>query len=179
MSGIEGAPVQPAALAPSDVATAFKAHADELRQFLRKRLQCRETAADIAQKTYLNLLLAPPAEPVQDKRALLFQIARNLLVDHVRFRRRSAALEEGMQALYSVTGDELPHTEQAAIAEETLARLCQGVLALPEPTRSILNLSRFQGLPRKVVASRLGVSESTVAKHLALALQYLRERVER
>lgn len=179
MTGADGAPAPPAALEADEVSSAFKAHAAELRQFLRRRLQCHETAADITQRAYLNLLVAPPAEPVQDKRAWLFRVARNLVVDHVRLRRRSAALEAGLQGLYAVTGDEQPQIEQLIIARETLEQLRTGMQELPEPTRSIFELSRLQGLARKDVAEQLGVSESTVAKHLALSLQFLRERLER
>lgn len=157
----------------------FLVHAAELRGFLRRHLQCRETAADVTQQTYLKLLLSPTTEPVQDRRAFLFRVARNLAVDFVRTQRRCASLEAGIKGLYEVTGEEQPDLNVLVIAQEQLEALRAAVADLPPLTRSVFELSRLQELPRQEVADQLGVSESTVAKHLALALRFLREKVGR
>lgn len=180
MAGLDGAQAQPAAaLEPDDIASAFKAHAAELRRFLRRRLQCQETAADLTQETYLKLMAAPSAEPVQDRRAFIFQVARNLAVDHVRSRNRCAELEAGLRGLYEVTGQMQPRMDEVVIARDQLEKMRQGLQELPVLTRSVFELSRLHGLPRGRVAEQLQVSESTVAKHLAFALVFMRERLGR
>jgi RNA polymerase sigma factor (sigma-70 family) len=168
------------ALQADDLEAAFRAHASELRNFLSRRLRCRETAADIAQETYLKLISSPPiVEPVRNRRALLFQVARNLAVDHLRGRRRSATLEQGLKAMYEVSGETPPGTEETLIASDQIDSLRAALATLPSPTKEIFELSRLQGLPRDTVAHQLGVSGSTVAKHLAFAVLFLREQLER
>ncbi|MEJ0037960.1 MAG: sigma-70 family RNA polymerase sigma factor [Gammaproteobacteria bacterium] len=181
MAGADSAPAQPGATAldSDDLAGAFEAHAAEVRSFLRRRLQCRETAADITQETYLKLIAAPAREPVRDRRAFIFQVARNLAVDYLRLRKRSSTLEAGIKALYEVTEEAQPRPDELVIASEELETLRNALSDLPQLTRAIFVLSRLEGLPRSAAAARLGVSESTVAKHLALALQFLRERLGR
>jgi RNA polymerase sigma-70 factor (ECF subfamily) len=181
MAALDGAPPTPAAikaLETDDIADAFEAHAVELRRFLLSRVQCRETAADITQETYLRLLAQPFAQPVGNLRAFIFRVARNLAIDHVRGRGRRAVLNQGLDNLYAVTG-ESPPLADAAIAREQLHRLQQALLQLPALTRRCFELCRLDGLAQKEAAVQLGVSLSTVEKHIALALEFLRESMDR
>ena len=75
---------------------AFRAHATELRSFLHRQLRNPETAADLAQETYLRLLRQPPRKPVLNLRGFIFKIARNLVIDHARSSQTREHLDEGI-----------------------------------------------------------------------------------
>lgn len=164
-------------LSAEQLSAAFRTHAQELRQFLRGQLRCTHTAADLTQETWLRLV-THAGQPIDDLRAFLFRIARNLAIDHMRISGRRSVLDEGLAYLYEVTGD-MPELDSVVAAQQQLARLDLALKELPEQTRRIFHLSRFQGSPHQQIARELGVSISTVEKQMAHALEHLRTRLER
>ncbi|VFT39089.1 RNA polymerase sigma factor [Pseudomonas aeruginosa] len=64
------------------VSHAYQAFHGELLRFLRKHLGSSADAADLAQDTFAQWLKWPGRQSVEQPRAFLFQIARNLLRDH-------------------------------------------------------------------------------------------------
>jgi RNA polymerase sigma-70 factor (ECF subfamily) len=167
----------PSPLSAEQLNAAFRTHALELRQFLRGQLRCAHTAADLTQETWLRLV-AHSGQPVDDLRAFIFRIARNLAIDHMRLHGRRSVLDEGLAYLYEVTGDP-PELDEVVAAQQELARLGRALEELPEQTQRIFRLSRLHGRPHQQVARELGVSVSTVEKQMARALDHLRTRLQR
>ncbi|WP_233281670.1 RNA polymerase sigma factor [Pseudomonas tructae] len=161
-----------------ELEAAFKAHSGELRQFLRRKLQNPEAAADLAQEAYARLLRQPPAKPVSNLRAFIFRIGRNLAIDHVRSRDTREHLDQGLEYLYEVTGDS-PELFNQVAAQQDLQALAQGIEQLPPLARLIFTLARLEGLPHKDIALQLDISLSSVEKHLAAALDFLRRKLQR
>ena len=55
----------------------------------------RQSAEDLLQETFLRLYRQPPGPEVARPRAWVFQVARNLAVDHLRAHRDALPLEDG------------------------------------------------------------------------------------
>ena len=157
---------------------AFKAHGRELRTFLYRQLKSSETAADLAQETYLRMLRQPPRKPVLNLRWFIFRIARNLAIDHARSRGTRDQHDQGMAYLYEVTG-ESPELFDVVAAREELALLAGVLERLPAQAQRIFLLCRLEGQPHKAVAAELGISVSSVEKQLAMALDFLRQCLQR
>lgn len=157
---------------------AFKAHARELRTFLYRQLKSTETAADLAQETYLRMLRQPPRKPVLNLRGFIFRIARNLAIDHARSRGTRDQHDQGMAYLFEVTG-ESPELFDVVAAREELALLAGVLERLPAQAQRIFLLCRLEGQPHKAVAAELGISVSSVEKQLAMALDFLRQCLQR
>jgi len=60
-----------------------------------------------------------------------------------------------------------PSPERQAIDRDELHRLAQMIARLPGKIRDVFTLRRVHGLSQREVAHRLGLSESTVEKHMA------------
>ena len=157
---------------------AFRAHANELRSFLRRQLRNPEAAADLTQETYLRLLLQPPSKPVLNIRGFIFKIARNLVIDHARSSQTREHHDEGIAYLYEVTG-ESPALIDVVAAQQDLAVMAQALQRLPPQCQQIFTLCRLQNLPHKEVALKMSISISTVEKQLAIALDFLSECLQR
>jgi RNA polymerase sigma-70 factor (ECF subfamily) len=168
----------PQAFDPEQVAEAFNDHSLEVRRFLRGRLNCPDAAADITQETYLRLIVTAPSTPVENLRAFIFRIARNLAIDHVRGRSRRSVFQQGLENLYAVTGGS-PQPDANVAAQDDLERMQRSLEELAPLSRRVFELCRYEGLAHKEVAAELGVSVSTVEKQLAAALDLLRERLQR
>ncbi|MGE8466253.1 RNA polymerase sigma factor [Pseudomonas putida] len=157
---------------------AYKAHARELRLFLYRQLNNPEAASDLAQETYLRLLRQRPHKPVGNLRAFIFRIGRNLAIDHIRNRGMRERNDQGLEYLYEVTG-ESPELIDKVAARQELELLERALQQLPPLTRQIFLMGRLQGMNHKDIARELAVSVSTVEKHLASALDFLRQCLQR
>ncbi|MFC4307922.1 RNA polymerase sigma factor [Steroidobacter flavus] len=164
------------ALSTQQLAQVFNEHRGELRHFLQGRLKCRHTADDLTQETYLRLIRTR-AESVSDWRALIFRIARNLLIDHVRGNSRRGVVQHELQAVYDLTGDR-PEMDEQLVSEEQHALLESGLSQLPDQTRRVFELCRNEGLSHREIAEQLGISLRTVARQIEQAIRFLRSRME-
>ncbi len=150
----------------------FAAHFRELQAYLTERLRDPETAADLTQETFLRYAERGVDGTVVHERSYLYRTAHNLAVDHLRqiaCRRTDALAPEDMAHV----ADERPDVEAAASARQELERLRGLIAALPERTRRVFVLNRVEGLTYVQVARRLGISESSVQKHLSTALHHV------
>jgi len=105
----------PSALS-STVEGLYHAHHNWLTSWLRRRLGCPQSAADLAQDTYLRLLQARETPQLIEPRAFLATVAKRVLCNH--FRRQE--LERAyLQALAQIPEEVAPSEEQKAIIFET------------------------------------------------------------
>jgi RNA polymerase sigma-70 factor (ECF subfamily) len=148
---------------------AFLENHRDLVRFLSRRLRCLYTARDLTQEVYLRLARAGGDEGIENPRALLFQIATNLATDHVRVEVRRAALLRDAHDLLWVQGDD-GTPERQVFAKEELARIAAALQLLPERTRRIFYLNRFEGVPQRDIALQEGISRTSVEKHMRRAL---------
>ncbi len=75
--------------------------------------------------------------------------------------------------------DEVNNTEETVEYEETLALLNQEIARLPDTTRTIFKLSRFERYTNEEIARQMQVSAKAVEYHITVALKKLRLRFDR
>lgn len=163
------------------VSGAYRAFHAELLKFLGKRLGSSADAADLAQDAFTQWLDWRDREQVQQPRAFLFQIARNLLRDHWRRQQSRPQASEDVdstQALHAMADEQgaspLEHVEQ----QQRLHLLARALDDLSPRRREAFVLHKFDGLSQVEVAQRMGISLSMVEKHIASALLHCKRRVE-
>src|SRR6202040_3256380 len=113
---------------------------------------------------------ARPASP----KSFLFTIARNLMTDRLR-RERVVSIETraDVDALNVLVEERSP--EQHESGRQQLKRLAEAFDELPPKCREVVWLRRVEELSQRGVASRLGISEGTVEKHVARGVRRLAE----
>lgn len=151
-------------------------YGDRLRAFVRARVECAETAADLAQETYLRLHAFSQRAPAQNIHALAYRIAAHLVVDHYR-KQAIRAREILASELSCLLADPPPGPEEIQLQRERAESIEASLLELPECCRRAFLLHAREGLSYAQIASRLGVSKSMVAKHLARAILHCKRRL--
>lgn len=159
-----------ACAAPSDsLSTLYRDHHGWLAGWLRRKLGNGHDAADLAHDTFLCILAARNAAAIEEPRKYLATIAKGLVVD--RFRRQS------IETAWLETLAARP--EPLAVSPETRALILETLLAIDRMldelgprAREIFLLAQFEGLTYAAIGERLGVSVTTVKKHLARALAH-------
>jgi RNA polymerase sigma factor (sigma-70 family) len=134
---------------------------------------------DIVQETFLRCYQASTHTTVRFPRSFMLTTARNLALNHValadnRLVRGVDSFEDSAVPLYR----EAPG-QNAAEVEERFLLLCRAVRGLPAQCRRAFVLKKVYGLSRKEIATYMGVTESTVQKHIAkgmvMCAEYLKE----
>ncbi|MFJ3076298.1 MULTISPECIES: sigma-70 family RNA polymerase sigma factor [Pseudomonas] len=138
-----------------------------LQAWLRRRLGDREHAADIAQDTFLRLMVSGRMPGPRESRSYLAQIARNLVIDQWRRLRIERAY---LQSIAHLPEPESPSLETRALILETLVQIDAMLDRMPDNVRQAFLLSQFEGLTYPQIAERLGVTVSSVQKYMTRAI---------
>lgn len=144
----------------------YEGHHAWLVGWLRRRLRCPHHAADLAQDTFVRVIVRRDALHLQEGKALLSTIAHGLVVDHV----RRAALERAfLDALATLPEAQAPSVESRLILLETLIEIDRLLDGLPARVRQAFLLSQLDGWSYAQIAAELKVSLSSVQQYMTRA----------
>jgi RNA polymerase sigma-70 factor (ECF subfamily) len=103
----------------------------------------------------------------------MFKIVRNLALDHVKRaeHRLSVPWDEDPEAGYTGANIESDDVFQQSAAREEFVLFCEAVRKLPAQCRRVFVLKKVYGYSQLEIAEELGLSESTVEKHVALGVR--------
>jgi len=155
----------------------FQTYNDALVRFLSSRLGPHShNADDIAQECFVRLSrYDKPTISSAELRSLLYQIARNIMIDfhrHGKVVHSSDHVDIDDHELISPT----PSQEQVLSAQEDLKRIERILMKLPTRCREVFVLSRFEEMKYDDIAKRCGISVSMVEKHIAKAMKSIKKR---
>lgn len=147
----------------------YRKHHSWLTSWLRRRLNNSADAAELAQDTFIRVLLARSASSVREPKHYLATIARGLVIDL--YRRRS--LEQAyLAALSELPEDTYPSPEEQAVMLEALLEIDRMLAGLGHKVRQTFILSQCEGLTYPQIAERLGISLRTVNSYMAKAMEH-------
>ncbi|HMN78980.1 MAG TPA: RNA polymerase sigma factor [Burkholderiaceae bacterium] len=147
---------------------------DELRRYLQRQVADPHEAQDLVQEVYERLMTMQRAgKSIEEARALLYQIARNLLIDRHRLLRSRQHVSDSELSDMPAAGDSEP--EAVLTGNQMLARLSGAIEGLPPRCREAFVLHKFEGLSHAQVAARMGISVNMVERHVMLAVAACRK----
>ncbi|MBD9574510.1 sigma-70 family RNA polymerase sigma factor [Pseudomonas sp. PDM23] len=156
-------------LADHDIHRLYADHHGWLQVWIRRKTGCSQRAADLAQDTFLRVLMTRAkgvAVYLDQPRTYLATIARGLVIDQWRRQQLEQAWLESLAAQPEAVQSS---PEQLALILETLHQVDAMLLRLPLKVRRAFLLAQIDGLPYREIAMELGVSERMVKKYLAQA----------
>ena len=164
MKDVSGTPVE----------LAFREDIGSLTRFLRQFFATPADIEDVLQETFLKVFEAEHTTSISTPRAFLFKTAKNLALNELSKRqtRRTDAVAD-IDMLAALMSEQAGHEKtpefQVAI-EERLDLAWQSINKLSPRVHEVFILRKVHGLKQKEIALRLGISESTVEKHIAKGL---------
>jgi RNA polymerase sigma factor (sigma-70 family) len=130
------------------------------------------TADDLTQEVYLRARKALENTSPENLNAFLWQIGRNLALDHLRSRKtasRYLAWDLPADMLESIP-DIGPSAEQQLKAKDDLRVIMQHLEKLPRRARAIWLLSRLEGWSYPKIAQHLNISPNTVFNDMKMVM---------
>lgn len=161
-------PPAPASL-DSSVQSLYVEHHGWLRQWLRRRLGCAHSAADLAQDTFMRVLLRPQVLPtLREPRAYLTTLAKGVVSEHWR---RQGLERAYLEALATLPQPLAMSPEDRLCLLQTLHEIDAMLDGLPGKAREAFLLSQLDGLTYEQIGLRIGVHERTVKRYMAQAFE--------
>ncbi|HZW14920.1 MAG TPA: sigma-70 family RNA polymerase sigma factor [Brevundimonas sp.] len=141
-------------------------HEPALRSWLLNRRLAGLEIDDIIQETYARLIAVESVAGVRNPKTYAFQAAYSVMVTHVRRSRVIAFQTVSDIDQLGALADE-PSPEHSVADRDELQHLGEAIASLPARIRDVFILRRVEGFSQREVAQRLGISESTVEKHMS------------
>ena len=158
---------------PDPVQVLWDQYCCRLLAFIRRRVSDDAEAEDILQEVFIRIHRHLCCLPEEDRlESWIYQITRNLIIDHYRRRRDLEEIPEDLPADFEIIDDD-PDDPEAELA----VSLKEMVAALPEPYRQALILTEYEGLTQKEMAERLGISHSGAKSRVQRARDRLRDQL--
>jgi RNA polymerase sigma-70 factor (ECF subfamily) len=150
---------------------AYEQYSDDIFRYCFFQTSNREVALDISQDSFTKTWqYLSKGNEVENIRAFLYKVARNLIIDWRRKKKSSsldALLDEGFD--YESDTDEMERQEtsfEADLAKEAME-------GMKESYKEALTLRYMDGMSVKDIAAKLGATENTISVRIHRGLQKL------
>ena len=149
------------------------AHNAQLRSYLSRFTSSNADVDDWIQESLLRVFAASKTSQLDDPAAYLFRTARNVALKRLAHRKvkQLAAPELEHRVMTRLQARPLHQTFQN---KKDFVLLMTALAELPERCREVFTLCKLDGYKHSEVAAQLGISVSTVEKHMVKALRHCR-----
>ncbi len=151
------------------------AYRSPLLRFFQRRIGAGEDAEDLVQEVFSRLARQDLAT-IENVQGYIFRIAANVLRDRARranVRGMVVRAPEGFDI-----EDEGGFTPERILqGQEAIQMMVSALYELPEMVRMVFSQYHFDGVAQVDISRRLGLSLSTVEKHMAKANRHLLRRL--
>lgn len=169
------------ASAMQDIDSAYFDHLPKLRRYVHRLMTSGsdvDDVDDIVQEVYVRAYAAKKTEKLAFAKAYLFRIARNLTFKSNT--KKTSHIQKLVEdfAAEGIIDNVVPQDEQLH-QKRRLKVFFEAVSRLPPQCRQVFILRQLDGLTHQEISQKLGISTSTVEKHIAkglrLSAQYMTE----
>lgn len=154
----------------------YERYVDQIFRYIRSRVGDERDAEDLTESVFLK-----GYESVHDYEdrgypysAFLYQVARNVLVDHY----RQASEATGLEEIEPIAAD-VPDMESRIVDKEQYQTITHAMTSLSEDYQEVIRLRVLLALPTAMAASWLDRSEGATRVLLYRALNSLKEELSK
>lgn len=158
----------------------YRDHWVELRRALHRYFGAGPPEPDdVAQAAFARFAAMENPAAVENPRAYLFSVARNIVVDHKRRQKRQLLYARAVLAEHDPNHHNAPSPECVALERERLLAMERAIEALPHKQKVVLSLHRRQGLTYQQISKQTGWSYGDVYRQMEAALAALSRALKR
>ena len=124
---------------------------------------------DVIQETYAKLVMLEDVEGIRSPRAYLFQVARSVILMHVR-RSRVVSIQAVEQIEQLNVASDDPGPDEQVSDRQQLHQLATMIAGLPKASQAAMMLRLVHELSHREIGERVGMTANAVQKCLAKSL---------
>ena len=163
----------------SCLGTLFERHHRSVYRYCLQMTRQRALSEDLVQDVFLRMLRKAGSYRGDGSfKAWMFNIARNVTVDHTRRARRYADPGDALDAVPDSLIDSRS-AEQAAAGTESMQRLVEALAALPDAVREVIWLGRFEFANYDELGVALDCSAGTARVRMHRAIKQLNQSFQK
>jgi len=160
------------------VSAIYEKYNTGLIRYLEKRLHSREDVEDVAQEVWVRLIKHTGLDGLEPSLPLLCTIASNLIKDLLR--KQSAKANYRHVSLSDIdVKSKTASPEEIVISNEGIKKFKHIFRSLNKVHRQVFTLHRLEGYTYEEISIKMGISKSTVYKHLNHAMLDLMGKFEK
>ena len=151
------------------------AYYKELIYYVQRMVGDKDNAKDVVQEAYSRVIHVDNKTTISNKRAYLYKMVRNIVIDDVRKNKNIAkiAYEEEQ---FVIPINEQP--DELTVENNTQKVLMSIVQNLHTRSKQAFIFHILEGYSRKEIALKMGINISTVDKHITHATLKIKKELE-
>ena len=152
------------------ILSAFLEQQRPLKAFISRFIRKPQDIDDIAQETFVRAFMAERKADIEYPKAYIYRVARNLALEVLskRSTRLTEFIEDSCSNSLLISED---NVEDQVITLEKLDKVKLAIAALPPQCQRVFIMHKVYGFKYKEIADQLGISVSTVEKHIMTGLK--------
>ena len=161
----------------SDISEAFVEQQRPLRAFISRFIRGPQDIDDIAQETFVRAFLAEQKGEIQHPKAYIYRVARNLAFETLskKSTQLTSYIEDSCDLALLQSGEDI---EVAMIVKEKFDRVKVAIAEMPPQCQRVFIMHKVYGFKYKEISQQLGISVSTVEKHIMTGLKKCKQSVK-
>ena len=153
--------------------TVFKQNFVAITAYCNKFVKDTEEAKDLAHRAFMKVWEKRESIPEDSNiKALTYRIAHNLSINYIRDHKKFCD-EDELQTVECENSD----ADTDIKAAELEAAIIDTINHMPEKSKKVFLMSRYDNLTNNNIADKLGISIKTVEAHITTALKLLRKKI--
>lgn len=152
----------------------FEEHWFELYEIAYRKMQNHEDAQEVVQNLFVEIWEKREKLFISNPQNYLRVSLRNKCIDLI----RSRVIQDRYVDHCKLFQQSLCQTQDEIVFNELSERVDKSVGTLPEKSRNIFALSRYEGLSTKEISRKIKLSEKAVEYHLTKALKILKAHLK-
>ena len=147
---------------------------NELVYYVQKMIGDKDKASDIIQETYIKTLEKSKNLEIENTRAFLYRVAKNIVIDKIRKNKKITNIDYAESVFVSPINEQ---PDEIVIANDDYENLIKLVDALPLRCKEAFVLHNIEGYSRKEIAIMMEITVSAVEKLIIRATKKLQEKL--
>lgn len=149
-------------------------HYDEIFYYIQRLTGDKILAKDLTQETYTKVLEISKKEDITIKKAYLYKVAQNLVIDKVR-KDKTLPQTSYEEEKHSIPDKEKP--EEIISDELRQKKLKECIKELSTQNKKAFMLYYYKNYTRKDIAKIMGISTNAVEKNISRAILKIKEQM--
>lgn len=161
----------------SQISQAFMEQQRPLKAFISRFIRRPQDIDDIAQETFVRAFLAEQKGDIQHPKAYIYRVARNLAFETLtkKSTQLTSYIEDSCDQFLLQSGEDI---EGSAIVMEKFGRVKTAIAEMPPQCQRVFIMHKVYGFKYREISQQLGISVSTVEKHIMTGLKKCRQSVK-